>query len=178
MAQLNYGINCEDSKKAQKLFKHIGSINIFKNDLDVFEERITVVSNGHLLDEIEKFSKNNAGAIQVQIWSHGIELDDAEASGELEVAEFEGMQSPRGSSVPVKLASFKSYSGSKENIDKFKSWIKQSPPDQLLMISEWEPEVEFGSYGIEYQCSDQKFDKVADKQWMSKGVITEKLKSK
>jgi hypothetical protein len=175
MTQLNYGINCEDHKKALKLEKYIASINIVQDGLDVSEERVSVISNQHLILEIEKFSKKNEGSIRVEVWNVDLEFDEAESEGKLEIIELEGKVSSK-ISTSTKLAKFKSYSGDKSNIAKFKSWLAKLNLGQFAIISEWVPEVEYGTYGIEFECEDPKFDKIADKEWMSKGIITEKLK--
>ena len=46
----------------------------------------------------------------------------------------------------------------------------------LEVIEQWEPQVEHGTYGIEFLCTDLKFAKTANENWIAQGVVTEKLK--
>jgi hypothetical protein len=176
MAKFNYGINCDDREKAQKLKKFIENTNIFQDGLDVFEERVSVISNQHLIAEVEKFASKNEGVIHLEVWDIDLEFDEAEYNRKLQFFDFAGKVNSKITASP-KIQKFKSYSGIKVNIENFKSWLTTLELRQFAIISEWHPTVEFGSHGIEFQCDDPKFDKVADKDWRSKGVVTEKLKN-
>ena len=46
--------------------------------------------------------------------------------------------------------------------------------DGFSVIETWVPQVEYGSYGILYTAKEPKLDKVMNKEWMKKGVVTEK----
>ena len=74
------------------------------------------------------------------------------------------------------MSSYKSYSGSLENIEAFKKWLLGQGIDGFSVVETWEPQVEYGSYGIEYTAKEPKLDKVIGKEWLKKGVVTEKKK--
>jgi len=177
MAKFNFGINCDNQIKAQKLYKFIEGLNIVQDGLDAENTRVSVISNSQLIKEIEKYASLTEGEVRVEVWSTDLEYDYAESKNKIEIFEFEGKKKDKKTTGLIKLTKFKAYSGVKDNIDKFKLWLIKTAPAGLEIISEWKPEVEYGSYGIEFRCEDPKFDKLSDKEWMTKGVITEKLKS-
>lgn len=176
MAQFNYGINCYDQNKAQKLYKFIKGLNMVQDGLDVEDTRVSVISNPQLIKEIEKYASLIEGEVLVEVWSTDLEYDEAESKNKIEIFEYEGKKKREKSADLIKLSNFKTYSGVKDSVDNFKQWLINSAPLGLEIISEWKPEFEYGSYGIEFRCEDPRFDKLSNKEWMSKGVVTEKLK--
>lgn len=174
MANFNYGINCENNKMAEKLYKFIGNMNIYQDGLDISEERVMLISSSSLKDEIKKYSDTATGEISVEIWPDGLEYDEAEEKNKIEFLEFKGKKSKKTDSES--LSSFRSYSGSLENIEAFKKWLSAQAIDGFSVVETWEPQVEYGSYGIEYTAKEPKLDKSIGKEWVKKGVITEKKK--
>jgi len=176
MAQFNYGINCDNHNKSHKLYKFIEGLNIVQDGLDVEDTRVSVISNSQLIKEIQNYASLNEGEVRVEVWSTDLEYDEAESKNKIEIFEFEGKKKGGKSADLIKLSKFKTYSGVKDSLDNFKQWLINSDPLGLEITSEWKPEVEYGSYGIEFRCEDPKFDKLSNKEWMTKGVVTEKLK--
>ncbi len=175
MSSFNFGINCEDAKKAQALHNFIAALNINQDGLDTDEERVTVIASQALLKELKSYSGKNVGDLKVELWPSEMEFDDAESEGHLEVYELPGKVTK--STATNKVFRFKTYSGNKSNLEKFVAWVQDNAPDKFEFKSAWEPNVDGGSWGVEYQCADSKFDKVADKIWMAKGVVSEKMKN-
>lgn len=175
MSEFNYGISCSNASDAEKLFQYIGGLDIYQDGLDIDDERVSVVSTQSLLKEIENFAKKSSAGMTIEVWDSATEYDDAEADGTLETYEISGKpKTNKGSPKPSKYAT---YSGQQENIKKFKKWLLDLKLEGFNLIEEWEPEEEFGSYGVEFTCNDPDFAKLAKKEWMSKGVITEKKKN-
>lgn len=175
MSKFNYGINCSNAKDAEKLFQQITKLDIYQDGLDVDDERVSVISTQALLKDIESFAKKTISGVSVEVWDSGAEYDDAEADGTLETYEFSGK--PNAGSGSSKLSKFAAYSGEKAKILMFKQWLMATKPEGLNIVEEWEPEEEFGSYGIIFTCNDAGFKKLCDKEWLPKGVVTEKKKS-
>ena len=133
-----------------------------------------LISSSSLKDEIKKYSDAAAGEITVEIWPENLEYDEAEEKNKIEFFEFKGKKSKKIDSEA--LSSYKSYSGSLENIEAFKKWLLGQGIDGFSVVETWEPQVEYGSYGIEYTAKEPKLDKVIGKEWLKKGVVTEKKK--
>lgn len=175
MADFNYGINCQSDKVAEKLFKLIAGLNINQDGLDISEERVSVISNSSLKDEIAKFSETLAGEMTIEIWPKNLEYDEAEAKGKIEIYELPGKKA-KSSKSQNDIFTYRSYSGQKDNIDIFLKWLKDEKLEKFKIIETWIPEVEYGSYGVEFECGIAKYDKLIGKDWMKKGIITEKKK--
>ena len=174
MAKFNYGINCENSKMAEKLYKFISDLNIYQDGLDIFEERVMLISSSGLKDEVKKYSDASTGEINVEIWPEDLEYDEAEEKNEIEFLEFKGKKSKKTDSES--LSSYKTYSRSLENIEAFKKWLLGQNIDGFSVVETWEPKVEYGTYGIEYTAKEPKLDKSINKEWEKKGILTEKNK--
>jgi hypothetical protein len=175
MADFNYGINCQSGKIAEKLFNFIGGLNIKQDGLDFSEERVSVISNSSLKDEIIKFSKTLEGEITIEIWPKNLEYDEAEEKGKIETYELAGKKA-KSSKGQDAVFTYRSYSGSKDNIDIFLNWLKDEKLDKFKIVEIWIPQVEYGSYGVEFECGIAKYDKLIGKDWMKKGIILEKKK--
>ena len=121
MAKFNYGINCENNEMAEKLYKFISDLNIYKDGLDISEERVMLISSSGLKDEVKKYSDASTGEINVEIWPEDLEYDEAEEKNEIEFLEFRGKKSKKTDSES--LSSYKTYSRSLENIEAFKKWL-------------------------------------------------------
>ena len=173
MANFNYGINCPTKKIAEKLFVAISVVELFQDGLDISDERVTVISNSSMKDEIKKFAKTIPDGLIVEIWPVDMEYDEAEETGNLETYEFEG-KGPKKAEAGAP-AKFKVYSGNADAVAEFKSWLSSLQP-QAIIVSEWHPENDLGSHGIEFLYADPKFDKLINKDWVKKGVIAEKIK--
>ena len=55
MANFNIGIDCPDEIVAKKLHKFIERIELYQDGLDVYEDRVSLISKQGLLPEIKKF---------------------------------------------------------------------------------------------------------------------------
>ena len=84
MADFNFGIDCDGDEIAITLGKHIETIELFQEELDVCEERVSLVSKQSLLDELKKFSSTHNTTLSVEVWPEGMDYDEAEESGDLE----------------------------------------------------------------------------------------------
>jgi hypothetical protein len=176
MANFNYGINCETKKKAEKLYLHISNLNIYQKGLDISDERVMLISSQSLKDEISKYSDGTAGEINVEIWPENLEYDEAEEKNKIEIFDFKGKKSKKTDTEL--LSTYRSYCGSEDNIETFKKWLSGQTIDGFSVTETWVPQVEYGSYGIEYTAKEPKFDKLINKEWMKKGIVTEKKKNK
>lgn len=175
MSNFNYGINCSSKKAAQTLFKFICNLDIYQDGLDISEDRVTLISKSSLKEQLIKFSEITAGELIIEIWPQNIEYDDAESSGDLELTELPGKKT-KTAKKSDDLFVYKSYSGSQENISIFIEWLKIQNFMKFTVINTWVPEVEYGSYGVEFSCDVPKFDKLIAKEWQKKGVISESKK--
>lgn len=174
MAHFNYGITCDDEKKAKKLGQFVSKLDLFQDGLDVSDDRVSVMSSQALLDELKKYGASQLGDLQIEVWPVDAEYDDAESSGALEVHSIAG-KIPRAAAAsgPGRL---RAYAGSKDKVNQFGAWLRAVPSIGLEVIEQWEPQVEHGTYGIEFLCTDLKFAKTANENWIAQGVVTEKLK--
>lgn len=172
MANFNYGITCDDEKKAKKIGQFVSKLDLFQDGLDVSDDRVSVVSTQALLDELKKRAASQIGDLSVEIWPADAEYDDAESSGALEVHSIAG-KTPRAAATTAP-GRFRAYAGSKDKIDTFGKWLRAVPAIGLEVIEQWEPQVEHGTYGIEFLCTDPKFAKTANEGWVTQGVVTEK----
>jgi hypothetical protein len=84
MATFRYGIDCDSSDVALDLAKMIEALEMFQDDLEVSDERVSLCSNQSLLAELEKFSEQNSAALAVEVWPSDLDFDEAESSGALE----------------------------------------------------------------------------------------------
>ena len=84
MATFRYGIDCDSSDVALDLAKMIEALEIFQDDLEVSDQRVSLCSNQSLLAELEKFSEQNSAALAVEVWPSDLDFDEAESSGALE----------------------------------------------------------------------------------------------
>lgn len=170
----NYGIDCEDDKKARKLWQFIAGLSMHQDGLVLSEERVSVTASQALLDELRVYAPSHPGDLRVEVWPGNQEYDDAESAGALETHELQGKASRRtAASGPSR---YRTYAGSREHIEAFKVWLGEVNPIGIEMTEQWEPQIEAGSYGVEFRCDDPKFDKTANQEWVAKGVVTEKLR--
>ena len=174
MARFHYGIDCEDDKKAKKLWQFLARLEMPQDGLDLSEARASVIASQALLDELRGYAKANAGDLRVEVWPDHLEYDDAESAGQLEILELAG-KAARGASASGP-ARFKAYAGSRENFQAFLAWLVKGPASGIDILGQWEPQVDAGSWGVEFRCDDVKFDKAANSTWLTRGVVVEKLK--
>jgi hypothetical protein len=172
MANYNYGINCPSKKTAESLFKFLCNLDIYQDGLDISEDRVTLISKSSLKNELIKFSETISGEIIVEVWPQNMEYDDAEEAGKIEITELAGKKSKSTNPGTVNFI-YRSYSGNQENISAFVAWLKSQNLANFSIIETWIPEVEYGSYGVEFSCAVAKFDKAIAKEWQKKGVVSE-----
>lgn len=175
MASFNYGMNCGTRKMAEKLFLHIEKMNISQDGLDLSEERVSVISNQALAEEIRKYSTTVTGEVLMEVWPEGMEYDEAEAKGKLEVYELKGKK-PKTSAADTSPAHYRAYAGNEVNLGKFRDWLVDQKLQGFGIVEEWVPQVEHGTFGLQFTCLDRQYDKVMKAQWPSQGVITEKVR--
>ena len=84
MATFRYGIDCDSSDVALDLAKMIEALEIFQDDLEVSDQRVSFCSNQSLLAELEKFSELNSAALAIEVWPSDLDFDEADSSGTLE----------------------------------------------------------------------------------------------
>lgn len=84
MATFRYGIDCDSSEVARDLANMIEALEMFQDDLEVSDERVSLCSNQFLLAELEKFAELRGAALAVEAWPSDLDFDEAEASGTLE----------------------------------------------------------------------------------------------
>jgi len=84
LATFRYGIDCDSSDVARDLANMIEALEMFQDDLEVSDERVSLCSNQSLLAELEKFAELRGAALAVEVWPSDLDFDEAEASGILE----------------------------------------------------------------------------------------------
>ena len=84
MANFNIGIDCESPEVAEKLSAHISTLNLYQDQLDVCDERVSVVSKQSLLQELEKFSTLHKTTLSIECWPEGLDFDEAEEQESME----------------------------------------------------------------------------------------------
>jgi hypothetical protein len=175
MANFNFGINCDSIKDAKALEKYIQNLDIYQDGLDCQDERVIVISKSALKSELKRYATTAKVTLKVEIWPEDYEYDDAESEDRIEVVEYVGNKSPKTASSkgPQK---FKSYTGTKEMRDAYKSWVLSGKLPGLTITGEWDAQVEYGSWGVEFQSDVPGVIKLIDQEWLKKGVITEKMK--
>lgn len=174
MARFNYGVDCEDDRKTRKLWQYIARLKMSLDGLEMSEARVSVIASQALLDELRAYARDNAGDLRVEIWPEQLEYDDAESDGALEAYELPGKASrAAATSGPSR---FKTYAGSREHLEAFKAWLSGLTSSGIEITAQWEPQTDAGSYGVEFRCNDAKFNKLANKEWVARGVVTEKLR--
>ncbi len=174
MASFNYGIDCEDDKKAKKLWQFISRLNIAQDGLDLSSERVSVMAGQALLEELKGYASAQPGALVVEVWPAERDYDDAESDGVLEVHEIKGK--PTRAAAASGPTRFKAYAGTADNCQAFRAWLDASPPQGLEILEQWEPAIEGGSWGIDFRCDDPNFAKSTNTQWVAKGIVLEKVR--
>lgn len=66
--------------------------------------------------------------------------------------------------------------GSREQFEACKAWLSGLTSSGIEITAQWEPQTDPGSYGMEFRCNDAKLNKLANKEWVARGVVTEKLR--
>jgi len=84
MANFNIGIDCLSEEDAHNLGGSIKQWDIFQQELDVCDERVSLVSKQGLLDELKKYASQHSIELEVEVWPEGMDYDEAEASDDLE----------------------------------------------------------------------------------------------
>ena len=88
MANFNFGIDCPNEESAEKLRGFIGSLDFFQDELDAYEERVSLISKQGLLEELKKYASENSMELSIEVWPEGMDWDDAEDSGDIELFNF------------------------------------------------------------------------------------------
>ena len=88
MANFNIGIDCPSEDSAEKLREFIESLDFFQDELDADEERVSLISKQGLLEELKKYASEKSMELSREVWPEGMEWDDAEDSGDIELFNF------------------------------------------------------------------------------------------
>ena len=88
MANFNFGIDCPNKESAEKLRGFIGSLDFFQDELEADEERVSLISKQGLLEELKKYASENSMELSIEVWPEGMDWDDAEDSGDIELFNF------------------------------------------------------------------------------------------
>ena len=63
----------------------IESLDFFQDELDADEERVSLISKQGLLEELKKYASENSMELSIEVWPEGMDWDDAEDSGDIEL---------------------------------------------------------------------------------------------
>jgi hypothetical protein len=88
MANFHIGIDCPGEEAAQAVHAFIESVDLYQADLDVDEERVSLVSTQGLLEELKKYASKNSVELSLEVWPEGQDFDEAEGSGDIEFFEY------------------------------------------------------------------------------------------
>ena len=66
----------------------IESLDFFQDELDADEERVSLISKQGLLEELKKYASENSMELSIEVWPEGMDWDDAEDSGDIELFNF------------------------------------------------------------------------------------------
>jgi len=175
MSNYNFGIECELEKTAEDLLTYIETLDLYSDSLDIFESRVSLVSKNTLLDGLLKFAEKQKALLQIELWPENLEYDDAESRGVVETKVFDFKPKSK-STGKIKILNFKVYAGDEAVINRVGTWITNGQFENLAVVSKWEPEDEFGTWGIEFTYSDPKIPKTIKAEWLKNGVICELVK--
>ncbi len=84
MANFNIGIDCATEEDAQTVANAITSTEIYQQNVDIDEERVSLVSKQGLLDILEAFAIEEGLTLEVEAWPEELDYDEAEESNDLE----------------------------------------------------------------------------------------------
>ena len=84
MANYRFGVDCESEEIAKSVGAFIGGIDIYQDDLEISEERVSLCSKTPLLQEVERFSKQHGVSLSIEVWPEDLDFDEAEEAGSLE----------------------------------------------------------------------------------------------
>jgi hypothetical protein len=175
MSNYWFGIDCISEKNAKDLHDRISEVNLYQDGLDVEDTRVSVISKQSLLLELENFARESKDQLDVEMWPAKQEYDEAEAKGSLETHSFD-FKTKKKSDPKIKALKFKVYAGNSDAIKLVRAWLTNGQFEGLSVIGEWKPEVEFGSWGVEFTYDDTKITKLIQTQWLKKGVVCEKVR--
>lgn len=175
MSNYNFGIECEHEKTAAKLLAYIDKLDLYRDSLDVFDSRVSVASKNSLLDGLLQFAEQHKARLDIEFWPENLEYDDAESRGVVETKVFDFKPKSK-STGKIKISNFKVYAGDEAVINRVGTWITNGQFENLAVVSKWEPEDEFGTWGIEFTYSDPKITKTIKAEWLKNGVICEVVK--
>jgi len=84
MANYRFGIDCASKEIAESIGAFISGVNIYQDDLEISEERVSLCSKAPLLQELERFSKQHSVSLSIEVWPEDLDFDEAEEAGSLE----------------------------------------------------------------------------------------------
>jgi hypothetical protein len=78
------------------------------------------------------------------------------------------------SPTPTGPSGYKAYAGNEETRNELKAWLTSGQFAGLVITGGWDPEEEWGSWGIEFTYADDSILKIIKKEWLKKGCISER----
>lgn len=174
MAQFKYGVDFSDEKTAILFVELLRDVEIVISDLDLDESRLMLESNQTMKEIVCEYAKNSKTNIQVEIWPSDMEYDEAESCEQLELYSFNFEKNVKSKNSLVRV---KAYPTTKQDLDDFSSFLKNSNLKELQILEEW-CMTEIENYGLEFIVMESDFkDSIkANKQFS--GMFFEKLKVK
>ena len=84
MASYNIGFDCNSEQEAEKLHAFIVSLDLYQDGLDLYGDRVSLVSKHGLITEVSKFCSDEGMEVEAEIWSEELDYDEAESEGDME----------------------------------------------------------------------------------------------
>jgi hypothetical protein len=84
LANFNIGVDCESVKLAEKLMEHISTLDLYQDQLELCDERVSLVTKQSILQELEKFAVAHKTSLSVECWPEGLDYDAAEEQSSME----------------------------------------------------------------------------------------------
>lgn len=72
------------------------------------------------------------------------------------------------------MIQFKGYAGNKDARDIFAEWLINGQFNGLVITGQWDPEEEWGSWGVEFSYANIDILKLIKKEFGKKGVVAER----
>ena len=172
MAQFKYGIDFSDDKQAVLFVEFLRNTEIVISDLDLDESRLMLESNQFMKEIVSEYAKNSKTNIQIEIWPSDMEYDEAEIYKQLELQSF---NFEKNSTLKNLLVRFKVYPNTKQDLDDFSNYLKNTDLNELKILDEW-CIAEIENYGLEFVVMESDFKDLIKSNKKFGGMFFEKLK--
>ncbi len=84
MAVFNIGVDCPSEEAARAVHDFIAGLEMFQDELDVDEDRVSLVAQQGLLPELERYAGQQGVTLSLEVWPQGMDYDEADEGGALE----------------------------------------------------------------------------------------------